>query len=66
VATFPKVRLVALAANDPDEAVVELAFAAGVPAPAKPVHPEIDKAAKRSAIIANEAGGVHWFRAGDL
>jgi hypothetical protein len=58
VVTFPKVRLVALAANDPEEAVVEFALAAGVPAPVNPVQPDIDRAAKRTTIIVSEVGGV--------
>jgi hypothetical protein len=62
-ATFPKLRLVALAASDPEEPVVELAFAAGVPVPVKPVQPEIDRAVKRTAIIASEVGEVLWVRA---
>jgi hypothetical protein len=66
VVTFPKVRLVALAANDPAEALVELAFAAGVPAPVKPVQPEMDRTVKRTTIVANEVGEVRWVRASIL
>jgi hypothetical protein len=59
VVTFPKVRLVALAASDPEGAVLELA--AGVPAPVNPVQPEIVRAARRARIMASEVSGVRRF-----
>ena len=62
--TFPKVRLVALAASDPEEAVLEFAFPAGVPAPVNPVQPEIVRAARRARIMASEVSGVRRFCAG--
>ena len=41
-ATFPKFRLVALAASVPEEELFEFDFAAGVPAPVKPTQPVSD------------------------
>jgi hypothetical protein len=58
VVTFPNVRLVALAANDPEEAAVEFVLAAGVPAAVNPVQPDMDRAANRTTIIVSELGGV--------
>jgi len=63
VVTFPKARLVALAANDPEEAAVEFAFAAGAPALVKPVQPEIDRVTKRTTTTASELGSVRRLRA---
>ena len=60
--TFPNVRLVALAASDPEEAVLELAFAVGVPALVRPTQPETDNAARSARIIVSEVSGVRWFR----
>jgi len=63
VVTFPNVRLVALAANEPEEAVLlEFAFAAGVPAPVKPAQPEIDKAVTRTTIMASKVSRLRCFR----
>ena len=56
---FPKLRFVALAASVPDEAVLELVLAAGVPALVNPVHPETDKAARRARTVMSEASGLH-------
>jgi hypothetical protein len=59
VVTFPKARLVALAANDPEEVAVEFALlAAEVPALVKPVQPEIDRTAKTTTITASGVDGV--------
>jgi hypothetical protein len=62
--TFPKEMVVALAASDPEEAVVELVFAAGVPAPVRPVQPEIDRAARRTRQMLIDTSGVRRVRAG--
>ena len=59
VATFPKFRVVALAASVPEEdAEFELDFAAGVPAPVKPTQPESDRTAKDARIRANRPSGA--------
>jgi hypothetical protein len=60
--TFPKFRLVALAARVPDEVEVELDFAAGVPAPVNPVHPAIDSAARHARIRANMPRGTRRWK----
>jgi hypothetical protein len=61
VFTFPKDRLVALAASDPDEAVLEVLFAAGVPAPVNPVHPEMDRMPKRTRKVVSRLNGLIGF-----
>ena len=60
-AMFPNVRLVALAARDP-EAVLELAFVVDVPALVRPAQPETDKAVRSARIIVSEGSGVRRFR----
>jgi hypothetical protein len=62
VVTFPKARFVALAASDPDEAVLEVLFAGGVPAPVNPVHPETDKTAKNAKKVRNVVIGLRWLK----
>lgn len=62
VVTFPNARLVALAARDPEEVVLELAFAAGVPAPVRPVQPETDRTARNATKATREVSGVRGFR----
>lgn len=59
--TFPKVRLVALAARLPDEAVLEVLLAAGVPAPVNPVHPVIDRIPKRTRNAVSKVNGSLGF-----
>ena len=56
--TFPKLRLVALAASVPSEAVLEFVLAAGVPATVNPVHPETDKAARRARTVISKVSGL--------
>jgi hypothetical protein len=60
VTTFPKFRLMALAASVPDEPEfeVELDFAAGVPAPVKPTQPESDSKAAKVRNRANRPAGA--------
>jgi hypothetical protein len=58
---FPKARFVALAASDPDEAVLEVLFAAGVPAPVNPVHPVIDRMPKSTRKVVSEVNGLIGF-----
>ena len=62
VFTFPNASVVALAASVPDEAVLEVLFAAGVPAPVNPVHPEMDKMARNAKNVRNVVVGVCWFK----
>jgi hypothetical protein len=59
-ATFPKFRVVALAASVLEEEVleVELDFAPGVPAPVKPTQPESDRTARDERIRANRPSGA--------
>jgi len=59
-ATFPKFRVVALAASVPEEEVLEfeLDFAAGVPAPVNPTQPESDRAARDARSRANRPSGA--------
>jgi len=59
-ATFPKFRLIGLAASVPGEAgfEVELDFAGGVPAPVKPTQPESDSTARNARIRANGPSGA--------
>ena len=61
VFTFPKARFVALAASVPDEAVLEVLLAAGVPAPVNPVHPVIDRMAKRARKVVSSVNGLIGF-----
>ena len=58
VLTVPKVRLVAFAASDPEDALFVFWVAAGVPAPVRPVQPETDKAARSTMRVKSEASGV--------
>jgi hypothetical protein len=59
-ATFPKFRVVALAASVPEEELLEfeLDFAAGVPAPVKPTQPESDRTVRDERIRANRPSGA--------
>jgi hypothetical protein len=59
-ATFPKFRVVALAASVPEEEVLEFEpdFAAGVPAPVKPTQPESDRTARDERIRAKRPSGA--------
>jgi hypothetical protein len=58
ITTFPKFKLVALAASVPDEVTGEFVFAAGVPALVKPVQPVIDNTAKDARINTNMPSGT--------
>lgn len=60
-ATFPKLKLVALAASVPDVAVLE--FAAGVPAPVSPMQPVRDNAAIMARKMVRSVNGDGRFRA---
>jgi hypothetical protein len=61
--TFPKLRLVELAASVPElELEDELDFAAGVPAPVKPTQPAIDSTARHARIRANMPSGARRLR----
>src|SRR5487761_2152885 len=57
-ATFPKFKLVALAASVPEDVEFELDCAAGVPAPVKPVQPASDSAARHPRIRENMPSGA--------
>lgn len=57
-ATFPKLKLVALAASVP---MLELVFAAGVPALVRPTQPESVSVTRREKRIATCASGVCPF-----
>src|ERR1700722_5461791 len=48
VTTFPKIRLVALAASVPAEEEFEFDFEPGVPAPVRPTQPESDSSARHA------------------
>jgi Transposase len=52
---FAKLSLVAMGANNPDEVVLAVLHAAGIPALVNPVHPEIDKE-DRKAKTMNKGG----------
>src|ERR1700680_4478900 len=54
--TFPKLRLVALAASVPEE--LELDFAAGFPALVKPTQPASDRTERDARIRANKPSGT--------
>jgi hypothetical protein len=56
--TFPKLRLVALAASDPEEAVAEFEFAAPVPEPVTPTQPERDNAVRKAREMDNNVSGA--------
>jgi hypothetical protein len=60
VATFPKFKLMGLAASVPEEAgfEVELVFVWGVPAPVKPTQPASDSTARNARIRANGPSGA--------
>src|ERR1019366_1659142 len=60
-ATFPKLKLVALAASVPVAAVLE--FAAGVPAPVSPMQPVRDNAAIKARKMVRSVTGDGRFRA---
>jgi hypothetical protein len=63
VMTFPKLRLVELAASVPElELEDELDFAAGVPAPVKPTQPASDSTARHARIRANMPSGTRRLR----
>ena len=57
VATLPKLKLVALAATVPPEAVL-FVFAGGVLAPVKPAQPDRDNVARKAIKMANNVSGV--------
>ena len=54
--TFPKLRLVALAASDPEEEMPE--FDACVPEPVTPTQPERDNVATKATKMANNVSGA--------
>ena len=58
VATLPKLKLVALAASVPAEAVLEFVFAGEVLALVKPAQPERDNVARKARKMANNVSGV--------
>jgi hypothetical protein len=60
--TFPKLRLVALAASVPEGVEFELAFAAGVPAPVNPTQPASDKTVRNARIRGNMPSGARRLR----
>src|ERR1700722_8618345 len=57
-ATFPKFRVVGLAPSVPVEVEAELGFAGAVPAPVKPVQPEIVRNIELAKIRANMPSGA--------
>ena len=57
-ATFPKLRLVALAASVPEEAEVDPDFVTGVPAPVRPTQPASDSNARHEKISAKRLSGA--------
>ena len=62
IVTFPKLKLVALAASVPDDdELLEVEFAAGVPAPVNPTQPERDKAVIRARKMVSKVNGARWF-----
>src|SRR5258708_346859 len=61
-ATFPKFRLVALAASVPEGVEFEPDFAAGVPAPVNPTQPASDKSARDARDRANMPSGARRLR----
>ena len=56
--TFPKLRLVALAASCPEEVVSEFEFADRVPEPVSPTHPERDNVVRKTRKMANNVSGA--------
>ena len=67
--TFPKFRLVALAASVPEELELEFEpdFAPGAPAPVKPTQPASERTARDARISANKPTGarrlsLEWMR----
>ena len=62
VFTLPKAKFVALAASVPDEAVLDVLFAAGVPAPVNPVHPEMEKTARIAKKERNVVISLCWLK----
>lgn len=62
VATFPKLRVVALAASVPVDPEVEFDLDAGVAAPVKPTQPDSDRAAAKAKIKASKPSGARRFR----
>lgn len=61
VDTLPKEKLVALAASDPVEAVLEFDFVPGVPAPVTPTQPEIERALIRARKMVSDRNVVRRF-----
>jgi hypothetical protein len=61
VATFPKLRLVALAASVP-AAELELDFEPGVPAPVRPTQPESDTSARHARNRENRPSGARRLK----
>jgi hypothetical protein len=63
-ATFPKFRLVALAASVPEvvEFEFELDFPGGVPAPVKPTQPASDSTPRHARIRAKKPSGARRLR----
>lgn len=61
--TFPKLRLMELAASVPEvELEVVFDFAAGVPAPVRPTQPESDSTAKQVRIRVSRPSGARRLR----
>ena len=58
VATLPKLKLVALAASVPAEAVLEFVFADGVLEFVKPAQPERDNVARKAIKMTNDVSGI--------
>ena len=61
-ATFPKLRLVALAASVPEEFEPDFDFPGGVPAPVKPTQPASDRTAKNARMRAKKPSGARRLR----
>ena len=58
VATLPKLKLVALPASVPAEAVLEFVFADGVLEFVKPAQPERDNVARKAIKMTNDVRGI--------
>jgi hypothetical protein len=61
-ATFPKFRLVALAASVPEAVGFDPDFGVGVAAPVNPTQPESDKTARDARIRAKQPSGAWRLR----
>jgi hypothetical protein len=61
IATFPKLKLVALAASVPEEEVLELVFADGALALVKPVQPERVAVINRAARTMSRSSRLRCF-----